>query len=211
MKDKIIIQWLGHSCFKLTFGEWQCVVDPYEDGSVPGLGNIRESAMAVYASHEHHDHNARETVLINKMFAPKPGIKEIKCWHDDEHGAKRGENIIRLFDYNGMKLAHFGDLGHLLDAETAKEIGNIDVALLPVGGFYTIDAKTAKAVAASVNAKVVIPMHYRGRGFGFPVIGTAEEYTALCDDVVYYDTSIFEYTADTPKQTAILTPENLGK
>ena len=54
-------------------------------------------------------------------------------------------------------------------------------------------------------------MHYRGQGFGFPVIGTAEEYTALCDDVVYYDTSIFEYTADTPKQTAILTPENLGK
>ena len=89
MKDKIIIQWLGHSCFKLTFGDWQCVVDPYEDGSVPGLVNIRESAMAVFASHEHYDHNARETVLINKMFAPKPGIKEIKCWHDDEHGAKR--------------------------------------------------------------------------------------------------------------------------
>ena len=103
MKDKIIIQWLGHSCFKLTFGHWQCVVDPYEDGSVPGLGNIRESAMAVFASHEHHDHNARETVLINKMFAPKPNIKEIKCWHDEEQGAKRGENIIRVFDYNGMK------------------------------------------------------------------------------------------------------------
>lgn len=36
MKDKIIIQWLGHSCFKLTFGHWQCVVDPYEDGQCAG-------------------------------------------------------------------------------------------------------------------------------------------------------------------------------
>lgn len=69
------------------------------------------------------------------------------------NGGKRGENIIRVFDYNGMKLAHFGDLGHLLDAETAKEIGNIDVALLPVGGFYTIDAKTAKAVAAKCKCQ----------------------------------------------------------
>ena len=57
MKD-VRIQWLGHACFRMEYGDWSLVIDPYEDGSVKGLGDIRQSADAVYCTHSHGDHAA---------------------------------------------------------------------------------------------------------------------------------------------------------
>ena len=50
------IIWLGHSCFKIESREAVIIVDPYKDGSVPGLGNVRENADIVLCSHGHDDH-----------------------------------------------------------------------------------------------------------------------------------------------------------
>lgn len=70
-----------------------------------------------------------------------------------------------------MRIAHFGDLGHVLTADQAAEIGAVDVALIPVGGFYTIDASQAAKVTEQVEAKIVIPMHYRNEKCDFPIAG----------------------------------------
>lgn len=198
---KVKIQWLGHSCFKLSDGDWSVVLDPYEDGSVPGLGNIDVSAVEVMCSHQHYDHNAVSKVKQVKIAAPAPKITEVKSFHDDANGTKRGENIIRVFDFDGFKVAHFGDLGHLLGDEQIRQIGCVDVALLPVGGFYTIDAATAKKVARQVKAKIVIPMHYRTDKFGFDVIGTLDEFTKLYDDVVYTGSDSVEYVSKENRDT----------
>jgi hypothetical protein len=48
-------------------------------------------------------------------------------------------------------------------------------------------------------------MHYRGENFGYDVIGTVDQYLALCGDVVRYDSNVMDVTADTPAQTAVLT------
>ncbi len=190
---KVTIQWLGHSCFKLTWDDWSAVLDPYQDGSVPGLDNLQVSAIDVFCSHGHYDHGAAEVVKQIKMAAPAPKITRVNSFHDNENGAKRGENIIRVFDFDGFKVAHFGDMGHILNDEQISRIGNVDVALLPVGGFYTIDAPTAKKVAQQVKAKVIIPMHYRTDKFGFDVISTLDEFTKLYDDVVYTDSDTVVY------------------
>lgn len=192
---KVTIQWLGHSCFKLTWDDWSAVLDPYQDGSVPGLDNLQVSAIDVFCSHGHYDHGAAEVVKQIKMAAPAPKITRVNSFHDNENGAKRGENIIRVFDFDGFKVAHFGDLGHILNDEQISRIGNVDVALLPVGGFYTIDAPTAKKVAQQVKAKVIIPMHYRTDKFGFDVISTLDEFTKLYDDVVYTDSDTVVYAS----------------
>ena len=55
-----------------------------------------------------------------------------------------------------------------------------------MGGFYTIDAPTAKRVADRIGAGITVPMHYRGEGFGYDVIGTLGEYTRLCSGGVEY-------------------------
>lgn len=209
---KVTIQWLGHSCFKLTWDDWSAVVDPYEDGSVPGLDNLQVSAIDVFCSHGHHDHGAAQVVKQIKMAAPAPKITQVNSFHDSENGTKRGENIIRVFDFDGFKVAHFGDLGHVLSDEQVGRIGDVDVALLPVGGFYTIDAPTAKEVARQVRAKVIIPMHYRTDKFGFDVIGTLDEFTKLYDDVTYTGSDTVVYASkddvktgeDTAKEAKVL-------
>ena len=204
---KVTIQWLGHSCFKLTWDDWSAVLDPYQDGSVPGLDNLQVSAIDVFCSHGHYDHGAAEVVKQIKMAAPAPKITRVNSFHDNENGTKRGENIIRVFDFDGFKVAHFGDLGHVLSDEQVSRIGDVDVALLPVGGFYTIDAPTAKKVARQVKAKVIIPMHYRTDKFGFDVIGTLDEFTKLYDDVTYTGSDTVVYVS----KDDVKTGENTAK
>ena len=207
----ITVQWLGHACFKLTFGDWSCVVDPYENGSVPGIGNLQVSANEVYCSHGHHDHNADHLVKQMKMFAPAPEIIEVETFHDDAQGSKRGMNIVRVFEYDGMTVAHFGDLGHLLTEEQMEAIGPVDVALIPVGGFYTIDPQQALEVAQQVEAKVIIPMHYRTDDFGFDVIAHLDEFTSQFEDVVYVEEDTIVIDENTPEMVAVLTPHFLEK
>ena len=64
--------WNGHSCFTLETAGGTVVVDPYLDGSVPGLAPIRLRADAVYCSHDHRDHGARELVALTGE-KPLPG------------------------------------------------------------------------------------------------------------------------------------------
>lgn len=205
----ITVQWLGHACFKLTFGDWTCVIDPYENGSVNGLDDLQVSALEVFCSHGHHDHNAAHLVKQVRMIAPSPDITQVDSFHDDAGGSKRGTNIIHVFEYEGLTLAHFGDLGHVLTQEQAEQIGPVDVALIPVGGFYTIDPQQAYQVAQQVEAKVIIPMHYRTAGFGFDVLAHIDDFTALCDNVVITGEDTIVIDANTPEMTAVLTPHFL--
>ena len=78
--------------------------------------------------------------------------------------------MIRKFTAGGVSVAHFGDLGHPLSPEQLAELGGCDAILIPVGGFYTIDAAGAKAAADAVGASVVVPMHYRDGAVGFDVL-----------------------------------------
>ena len=77
-----------------------------------------------------------------------------------------------------------------------------------MGGFFTINAAQAKKLADELAPTVVIPMHYRGKGFGYPVIGKVDKFTKLCDDVVTYPGSELELTPQTGRQTAVLKPQN---
>ena len=60
------ITWIGHSCFKIESDGYIVITDPYEDGYVPGLKPLRESADMVLCSHEHGDHNARSLVSVRE-------------------------------------------------------------------------------------------------------------------------------------------------
>ena len=203
----IKIEYLGHACFMLDFGGYKVVLDPYEDGSVRGIGPIRGiKADAVFASHGHHDHNATELIEIEDSGLRSPVIEEVETFHDNEGGAKRGTNTVRIFEYEGVRIAHFGDLGHLLDAGQRTAIGHVDIALMPVGGFFTIDPETAKKVAESLEVKTIIPMHYKTADFGFDIIADLSEFTKQFDDVYYADTSILEVGDELPAKVVVLKP-----
>ena len=198
------IIWHGHSCFTVETGGYSVVFDPYADGSVPGCGPLHLTADAVYCSHEHQDHNARQTVALSGRDCPVQ-VETVASYHDDRLGLLRGKNTIHILSAEGLRLVHLGDLGHRLKGKALDAVKGADALLIPVGGYYTIDAPTAKAVADAVGARVVIPMHYRLGGMGFDVIGTLDAFTALCDDVKHYEGNTLELGADTPAQTAVLT------
>ena len=96
-------------------------------------------------------------------------------------------------------------MGCGLTPEQAEALSGLDALLIPVGGFYTIDAGQAKAVVDQLKPRVVVPMHYRGKDFGYEVIGSVEDFLALQSGVVRYEGNVLELTQDTPAQTAVLT------
>ena len=172
------IEYLGHACFRLDDA---LVIDPYKDGSVPGLDNLRVSAMKVICSHEHADHSGRECVEI------EPGtcdfeIREVPSWHDDKNGTLRGPNTIFVISKNGEKLVHLGDLGHFPNEEQLKAIADADYLLIPVGGYYTIDAEMAVKICEAARPRSIIPMHYRTEKSGYPEIATVDEFMKLCEE-----------------------------
>ncbi|HAA81713.1 MAG TPA: MBL fold metallo-hydrolase, partial [Thermoanaerobacter sp.] len=115
------IKWLGHSCFKLTSEKGTVIVtDPFDESVGYPMPNVK--ADIVTSSHSHFDHNYFKAVKGNFDIVDTVGehnikginIKGVNTFHDDEHGAKRGKNIVFVFDIDGIRVCHMGDLGHVL-------------------------------------------------------------------------------------------------
>ena len=172
------IENLGHACFRIN----DClVIDPYKDGSVPGLAPLRTKANKVICSHGHADHSGVECVEII------PGecdldVQEIPSWHDDKEGALRGPNTIFVItSLDGEKLVHLGDLGHFPNDEQLERISHADYLLIPVGGYYTIDAEMAVRICEALEPKHIIPMHYRTENSGYPELDTVDRFLELAE------------------------------
>jgi L-ascorbate metabolism protein UlaG (beta-lactamase superfamily) len=177
------IKWLGHASFLITSGSGvRVITDPYARGGGIDYGPIQETADIVTVSHKHQDHNNVGAVKGKPTVVDAPGARSVKgieflgvaSYHDGAKGAQRGPNIIFCFTVDGVRVCHLGDLGHDLDAAKVKEIGAVDVALMPVGGFYTIDAIQAAAVCEALKPKVVIPMHVKTAKCDYPITGVED-------------------------------------
>ena len=211
MDSKITIVWHGHSCFAVSAGGYTLALDPY-DNSLNGYAPLQLSANEVLCSHGHHDHAWLPAVTLHNTAARSPfQICSVHTWHDDSQGSKRGENLIHVIHVFGKTLVHCGDLGHLLTKEQIGQIGSCDVLMVPVGGFYTIDAAQARQVADQLSAAVIIPMHYRFGDYGIPVIGEVEDFLSLAGGypVHRYPENRFTLESDISKQIVVLTYQKL--
>lgn len=196
------IKYWGHSCFSAELEGFTVVFDPYEPGYVPGLAPLELTANAVLCSHGHGDHAYAAAVTVTGGESPFT-LETIRCPHDDAGGKKRGMNTIHILRSDGLSLAHMGDIGCMLPEADINRLRGVDVLLIPVGGYYTIDAAQASALADAIGARVVIPMHYRTEKSGFGVLGTVSDFTALRENVRVCGSSI-TVDAGTPSCTAVL-------
>lgn len=174
------LKWLGHACFLIVSDTGlKIITDPYTSGGKIGYAPVNEAADVVTVSHAHGDHNAVSSVQGKPEVIDAGGVKNAKgiqfkglpVYHDDDEGKQRGTNTIFCFSVDGVKVCHLGDLGHRLSQEQVAEIGDVDILLIPVGGFFTIDANVASQVCDDLKPKVVIPMHYKTPKLDFPIVG----------------------------------------
>lgn len=164
------ISWLGHSSFLIEAGGTCIVTDPY-DNSV-GYSMPKVTADAVTCSHCHGDHSYVSNVIGNPVIINTPGEHKADnitiCGHDSFHDAQggklRGGNIIYLFGCGNITVCHMGDIGEECSDALMNKLPPINVLLIPVGGYYTIDAKQAKRYVDLINPQFVIPMHYGTKG-----------------------------------------------
>lgn len=198
------LTWLGHACFALEAEGYRIVLDPYEPNYVPGLGAVEVSANMVLCSHRHNDHCwAGMPVLLNEVPCPF-AIRTMNVFHDDQMGALRGLNTIHVVEYDGIRVAHLGDLGHDLDDDEIEELGELDVVLMPIGGTYTLDCQQASDLADRLRVKTVIPMHYRRDDMGFGVLQTLREFLILRPGHQELPGNELEITRDMPETTIVL-------
>lgn len=187
----MIVTCLGHAKFLLELDNGlRIVTDPYDDQS--GYPVTPVNADVVLVSHGHHDYNAVETIGGNPRIlreagvttlAPDVRVTALSAYHDNVHGAKRGSTLLFLLEAEGLRVAHLGDLGHTLTDAQRRTLTPVDLLMIPVGGFYTIDAPTARQVAEDLQARVILPMHYRNQWTSDWPIAPLEDFTRLYQDV----------------------------
>lgn len=177
------IYWYGQACFKLKGKTATVVIDPFDPKiglKVPKPTDLE--ADIVLVTHQHFDHNNIAAVPNNPLVIQGPGEYESKgviitgigVYHDSSQGSERGKNTIYGVNIDGLNIVHVGDLGHELTEEQVQEIGETDILMIPVGGNYTIDAKTASKVVAALEPRIVIPMHYKIAGLSVELAGVED-------------------------------------
>ena len=183
----MIFTCIGHAKFLIELENGlRIVTDPYDDTC--GYPVTPVPADVVLVSHGHHDHSAVDTIPGSPRVISKAGtydlgdgvtVVAVEAFHDGEQGAKRGRTLLFSIRAEGLNAVHLGDLGHLPTAEQIASLGAADVLMIPVGGFYTIDAAQAKETAALLQAQVILPMHYKTRVNADWPIAPAEAFTSL--------------------------------
>ena len=172
------IVYLGHSSFKLKGKKATVITDPFDPVYV-GLKYPKNDADIVTVSHNHNDHNKVDLIDNVKMVINGAGEYEImgvsiigiETDHDASGGEERGKNIVFILEVDGLRIAHFGDLGHKLSEKLMEQMGDIDVLMIPVGGEYTIGHKQAVDIAKEFESPYVLPMHYKMPGMNEEVFG----------------------------------------
>ena len=207
------VKWLGQSCFLITSDAGiKIITDPYAVGDDLNYGEIEEAADIVTISHKHRDHSNVSAVRGNPKVVEGPVTVELKgikfkgipTYHDEAGGTLRGNNTIFCFEVDGIGICHLGDLNHQLsDAQTA-DLGEVNILLIPVGGFFTIDAKVASQICSQLKPEVIIPMHYKNDKCNYPIAGV-DEFLRGKEGVSRSDTSEEEFKkGELPATTQII-------
>lgn len=185
----MIFTCIGHAKFLIELENGlRIVTDPYDETC--GYPVTAVPADVVLVSHGHHDHSAVETIPGTPRVISEKGAYEladsvtvtaVEAFHDDAEGTKRGKTLLFSIRAEGLNAVHLGDLGHVPTPEQCMLLGHADVLMIPVGGFYTIDASAAKETATLLQARVILPMHYKTRVNADWPIAPAEAFTSLYD------------------------------
>lgn len=166
------LTWYGLSCFRMKErGLASVVTDPYDPDL--GLSSLDLKADVVTVSHDAPGHNFVQGVKGDRLRIIGPGEFEVggvfitgiamaaKGKDKAKGGNGRVPNTLYVFNFDGLTVAHLGDLAYVPTQAQIEDLGPVDVALVPVGGGGALNAGQAAEVISMIDPSVVIPMHYK--------------------------------------------------
>jgi len=162
------ITWHGHSCFRITErGHTSVVCDPYDSDEV-GYKPLKLKADIVTISHDSPAHNYLKGIKGKPYVITGPGEYEIGgvfftgIRTDVRAKRENGKwvNTLYLIEYNGINIAHMGDMFMVPTQNEVEELGPVHIALVPVGDGGGLSAAKASEVISLFEPNIVIPMHY---------------------------------------------------
>jgi L-ascorbate metabolism protein UlaG (beta-lactamase superfamily) len=166
--ENLEITGLGHAGFKIKSPDLTIYFDPY---------NLKfgEKADIILITHSHHDHKDENSIeLLKKEITEiligceniKEGeekeirgvkIKAVPAYNLNKPFHPRGKGCGFVLNINGKIIYYASDTDKIPEM---AELGKIDLAMLPIGGTYTMDMAEAIEAVEIIKPKVVIPMHY---------------------------------------------------
>lgn len=164
------INWHGLSCFRMKErGLASVVTDPYEPKL--GLPELNLKADVVTVSHDAPGHNYLQAVKGDRLRIAGPGEFEVggvfitgiamRAKGKDKSSNGRVPNTLYVFNFDGLTVAHLGDLAYVPSQSQIEDLGPVDVALVPVGGGGALTAGQAAEVISLIDPSVVIPMFFK--------------------------------------------------
>lgn len=166
--NNLEIVWLGHASFKIKTPESVIYIDPYNVTD-------EEKADLILVTHNHFDHKDEksiealskseteilvggETILEgDKKEAGGIKVEAVPAYNPNKSFHPRGKGVGFVIEIDRQKIYHAGDTDKIPEM---ANLGEIDLALLPIGGTYTMDAEEAAEAVKMIKPKKVIPMHY---------------------------------------------------
>ena len=188
-KGSVQLIYYGHSCFEFNYEGRRILIDPFTpewfDYELP-----KGQFDMGFSSHNAKDHSYFKGLDIKKIYLASGATNEFKVvegddisyqkgietecigrkkfsywtvpsFHDDVQGAKNGVNGIICFDFNGIRITHMGDIGHVLEEKQIKGIGEVDIVMIPVDSYYIIEIEKAREIVNQLSPTIVIPVHYK--------------------------------------------------
>jgi L-ascorbate metabolism protein UlaG (beta-lactamase superfamily) len=168
------LTWYGLSCFRLNDrGMASVVTDPY-DSSV-GLSSLKLKGDVVTISHDATGHNNASAVSSKKHTLTGPGEFEIGGVFITGISTTRSvneiDNVLFLFDYNGLTIAHLGDMAEVPTQTQIEALEQVNILLVPVGGGQSLNAAKAAELVSMLEPSIVVPMHYDMEGLSVELDG----------------------------------------
>jgi L-ascorbate metabolism protein UlaG (beta-lactamase superfamily) len=172
------VVFLKHAGFKIK-GSKTVYIDPYD---LPDYAKL-DKADYILVTHDHFDHldieairklSKSDTVIVIPSGCIVEGyktceldvggvenfgeivVRTVPAYNIDKSFHPKGKGVGYIIEMDGVRIYHAGDTDKIPEMRGLE----VDIALIPVGGTYTMNLEEAKKAIEELNARYVIPMHY---------------------------------------------------
>ncbi len=183
------ITWYGHAAFKVEIAGRTLIIDPMLDQNPTSPIKAADISCAdvVYVTHDHPDHLGDAFEICKRTgalfaavyelaeYAFQNGVRNIARLNvggsisfdglkltvvQAVHSAARGVPTGVIAEGEGLTIYHAGDTAFFGDMKRFGERYRIDLACIPIGGNYTMDAEEATEAVVLLKPRAVFPMHF---------------------------------------------------